>query len=116
MPTVLKSGSLKLLEPSGPVQACNGIALPFSSANCSNVLRAEMKTECHKLKDDQLIEIVILVPETGNHSDSLVTVPAGVELMIVNNLQHQSHCSRERRKDKQITSLAVDYFESKLHK
>ena len=27
--TVLKSGSLNLLEPSGPVQACNGIALPF---------------------------------------------------------------------------------------
>jgi len=29
MPTVLKSGSLNLLEPSGPVQACNEIALPF---------------------------------------------------------------------------------------
>jgi hypothetical protein len=28
-PTVLKSVSLKLLEPSGPVQACNGIALPL---------------------------------------------------------------------------------------
>jgi len=27
---VLKSGSLSLLEPSGLVQACNGIALPFS--------------------------------------------------------------------------------------
>jgi len=26
MPIVLKSGILKLLEPSGPVQACNGIA------------------------------------------------------------------------------------------
>jgi hypothetical protein len=29
--TVWKSGSLSLLEPSGPVQACNGIALPFTS-------------------------------------------------------------------------------------
>jgi hypothetical protein len=28
MPIVLKSGSLNLLDPSGPVQACNGIALP----------------------------------------------------------------------------------------
>jgi hypothetical protein len=28
-PTVLKSGSLNLLEPSGPVQACNGIALLY---------------------------------------------------------------------------------------
>jgi hypothetical protein len=26
---VLKSGSLSLLEPSGPLQACNGIALTF---------------------------------------------------------------------------------------
>ena len=30
VPTVLKSGSFKLLEPSEPVQACNGIALPFT--------------------------------------------------------------------------------------
>ena len=29
MPIVLKSGSLNLLEPSGSVQAYNGIALPF---------------------------------------------------------------------------------------
>ena len=27
VPIVLKSGSLKILEPSGPVQACNGIVL-----------------------------------------------------------------------------------------
>ena len=30
MPIVLKSGSLNLLEHSGPVQACNGISLPYS--------------------------------------------------------------------------------------
>jgi hypothetical protein len=29
---VLKSGSLNLLEPSGPVQACTGIALSFSDS------------------------------------------------------------------------------------
>ena len=29
VPIVLKFGSLILLEPSGPVQTCNGIALPF---------------------------------------------------------------------------------------
>ena len=28
-PNVLNSGNLNLLEPSGPVQACNGTALPF---------------------------------------------------------------------------------------
>jgi len=31
VPTVSKSGNLTLLEPSGPVQACNGIALPIFS-------------------------------------------------------------------------------------
>jgi len=29
VPIVLSSGSLNRLEPSGPVQACNGIALPL---------------------------------------------------------------------------------------
>lgn len=35
------------------------------------MLRAERKTECHKLKDDKLIEHLTLVSETGSHSDSL---------------------------------------------
>jgi len=26
----MKSGNLNFLEPSGPLQACNGIALPFT--------------------------------------------------------------------------------------
>ena len=30
VPIVLKYGSLNLPEPSAPVQACNGIALPFN--------------------------------------------------------------------------------------
>jgi hypothetical protein len=29
VPIVFRSGSLNLLEPSGPVQACKGIALPL---------------------------------------------------------------------------------------
>jgi hypothetical protein len=33
MPIVLKSGSLNLREPSGPVQACDGIALPFNGVS-----------------------------------------------------------------------------------
>jgi hypothetical protein len=43
----------------------------FSNADCSNVLIAERKTQCHKLKDDQLRELLTLVPETESHSDSL---------------------------------------------
>jgi hypothetical protein len=38
VPIVLKSGSLDLLEPSGPVQACNGTALPLYTI--SVILRA----------------------------------------------------------------------------
>jgi len=38
VPTVLKSGSLNLLEPSEPVQACNGIALPFVLDNLGNFI------------------------------------------------------------------------------
>ena len=30
---VTKSGNLNFLEPSGPVQACNGTALPFTCTN-----------------------------------------------------------------------------------
>jgi hypothetical protein len=33
VPIVMKSGSLNLLEPSGPVKACNGIALPLREFN-----------------------------------------------------------------------------------
>jgi len=35
VPIVLKSGNLNLLVPSGPVQVCNGIALPFLYALCN---------------------------------------------------------------------------------
>jgi len=35
VPIVLKSGSLNLLEPSGPVQGCAEIALPFKNFNVS---------------------------------------------------------------------------------
>jgi len=41
VPIVLKSGNLKLLEPSGPVQACNGIALPFT-----RLFRSYLKVKC----------------------------------------------------------------------
>ena len=34
----MKSGSLNLLEPSGPVQACNGISLPLSLLHCVMIL------------------------------------------------------------------------------
>jgi len=39
VPSVLKSGNLNLLEPSGPVQVCSGIALLFTNF----VLRGRFK-------------------------------------------------------------------------
>jgi hypothetical protein len=43
VPTVLKSGSLKFLEISGPIQACNGIVLPFSYyVNFENIVLNEL--------------------------------------------------------------------------
>ena len=44
MSIVLKSVSLNLLEPSGPVQACNGIALPFIFPGNSPVSEFYMPT------------------------------------------------------------------------
>ena len=44
MPIVLKSESLNLLEPSGPVRACNGIALFLPLVNDSTNL--EDQTRC----------------------------------------------------------------------
>jgi hypothetical protein len=38
VPIVLKSGSLSLLEPSGPIKACNGIALPLLLATVAYYL------------------------------------------------------------------------------
>jgi uncharacterized protein YhbP (UPF0306 family) len=46
----LKSGSLNLLEPSGPVQACNGAALPFTGI--------QYQVEKHKVTQDVSDETV----------------------------------------------------------
>jgi hypothetical protein len=45
VPIVLKSGSLNLLEPSGPVKACNGIALPFTVPQTGHFTQARVASE-----------------------------------------------------------------------
>jgi hypothetical protein len=45
VPIVLKSGSLNFLEPSGPVQACNGITLPSTVIIFGWVGREETKMD-----------------------------------------------------------------------
>jgi hypothetical protein len=44
VPTVSKYGSLNLLEPSGPVQACNGIALPLPPLRQPSVNNSYIKS------------------------------------------------------------------------
>jgi hypothetical protein len=45
VPTVMKYGSLNLLEPSGPVKACNGIALPFYQYELEVLMLANLPAE-----------------------------------------------------------------------
>jgi hypothetical protein len=49
VPIVLKSGSLKLPEPSGPVQTCNGIALPLPF--CVQILATFFQIQLHVQKN-----------------------------------------------------------------
>jgi hypothetical protein len=50
VPIVIKSGSLILLEPSGPLQPCNGIALPIDDEENNN----------NKYKQFQILLIMIV--------------------------------------------------------
>ena len=62
MPIVLKSGSLNLLEPSGPPQVCNGIALPFylHYALVLGIIRtAHSEYEEHRLDEAEIRMIVL---------------------------------------------------------
>ena len=54
VPIVLKSGCLTLLEPSGPVQACDGIALPL-------MLRREMIAVLRTIQNTQMQNLKFLV-------------------------------------------------------
>jgi hypothetical protein len=47
----LKSGNLNLLEPYGPVQACNGIALPVPFGLCIEKSTKSIAIECKQNKE-----------------------------------------------------------------
>ena len=65
MPIVLKSGNLNLLEPSGPVQACNGVALPMYP----QLLRpSKDELDCLALKKEALRFYETSVAEKTRHS------------------------------------------------
>ena len=69
VPTVLKSGSLNLLEPSGPVQACNGIALLFICKNTECEHRS-----CHGMFRQML---GFLRDEVAVHGTEIKETPCG---------------------------------------
>jgi len=65
VPIVLKSGSFNLLEPSGPVQACNGIALPLlllsNSDNGGHSNNTQSSTENLTQTHGKLTGITLLI-------------------------------------------------------
>jgi len=63
VPTVLKSGRLNLLEPSGPVQACNGIALPLPISTWI----AEKLLVSHRLRSTALGSVEVSADHTFSY-------------------------------------------------
>jgi hypothetical protein len=77
VPTVLKSGSFKLLEPSGPVQACTGIVLPFYIAMIKRVyLHFEMSVNCLSSSTETVKEVK--VKETRYRPGVAQSFPGGL--------------------------------------
>jgi predicted ATP-grasp superfamily ATP-dependent carboligase len=72
---VLKSGSLNLLEPSGPVQACNGIALLF--------------THFHSKVNDGERGITRAACLYHQHNQSLSVIDGTTVASLSANLQHK---------------------------
>jgi hypothetical protein len=65
VPIALKSGSLNLLETSGPFQACNGMALPlYKRKECGfNILKLVIGNKLHDVEYFPPNEI----PQMKNH-------------------------------------------------
>jgi hypothetical protein len=59
----MKSGNLNFLEPSGPLQACDGIALPFTSnkiGKCKVFEERKAKDLCAPWKASGVVELKLL--------------------------------------------------------
>ena len=76
MPIVLKSGSLNLLEPSGPVQACNGIGLPLLTPYLLNSMQLSPFWDANRFAASQEIPPHFIEPEVSlPHSQVPATCP-----------------------------------------
>jgi len=56
---VTKAGNLNFLEPSGPVQACNGTALPFFFFTVANQMACVSVARHHYSKRDFTLDILM---------------------------------------------------------
>jgi len=53
----MKSGSLNLLEPSGPHWACYGTPLPFTSYPCKSMHKTDLEVSLHSLLDQMIYSV-----------------------------------------------------------
>ena len=78
MPIFFKSGSLNLLEPSGPVQGCNGIDLPFLRVKislCGLELREVTGRNGHHFLSDSCVSRFLPSFQVNIRALSSVTPP-----------------------------------------
>jgi hypothetical protein len=79
VPIVLKSGSFNLLEPSGPVKACNGIALPLPLLDfCALYVVCAVSgfgpRSFEKVGTRIIIIIIIIIISSSSSSSSSITI------------------------------------------
>jgi len=78
----MKPGSLSLLEPSGPVQACNGIALSLTVNNRGIVMGGEFSWKSHEERPNKRslnFFVVSVVHEKRRSSDGRTSLVVTVE-------------------------------------
>ena len=85
MPIVLKSGSLILLEPSGPDQNCNGIALPFNVCKLHTILPTGTRQQEDSFRFLALPLSVALatVPHTDRQTDGQTHTQTHTHIFII---------------------------------
>jgi hypothetical protein len=104
VPIVLKSGSLSLLEPPGPVQASHGIALPSRNIKVSFDL-----TECtpfrHKKNREEMMVVAKQYPALWNFPHSLGAIDGKHAV-----LQYQRKSASEYFNYKNTFSIVLFFF------
>ena len=93
MPIVLDSWTLNLLEPSGPVQGCNGTALPFKS----HLTLAAFS--CH----DQGASSLVYAPQ-----HQLVISAGKKGDVCITDVRQRQLCHRFQAHESPIKCLAID--------